>query len=73
LPGIDPEKTYDRNKEGMIFILPSETQNIKVDYKEEGKGKIRINFKKQQSKFHGRENPGIVPDRSRSASLCLNR
>jgi hypothetical protein len=62
---IDPEKTYDRNKEGMYHTTLGDS-DFKSLLKEDGKGKIRINFKKQKSKFQGGENPGIVPDETKA-------
>ncbi len=71
---VDPEKTYDRNKEGMYHTTLGGS-DFKSLFKEEGKGKIRINLKKQKSKFQGGENPGYVPDETKtqtSASIGKN-
>lgn len=61
----DPEKTYDRNKEGMYHTTLGGS-DLKSLFKEDGKGKIRINLKKQKSKFQGGENPGYVPDETKA-------
>ena len=61
----DPEKTYTRNKEGMYHTTLGGS-DLKSLLKEDGKGKIRINFKKQKSKFQIGENPGYVPDETKA-------
>ena len=62
---VDSEKTYDRNKEGMYHTTLGGS-DLKSLFKEDGKGKIRINLKKQKSKFQGGENPGYVPDETKT-------
>ena len=61
----DPEKTYNRNKEGPYHTTLGGS-DLKSLFKEEGKGKIRINLKKQKSKFQIGENPGYVPDETKA-------
>ena len=71
---VDPEKTYTRNEEGMYHTTLGGS-DLKSLFKEDGKGKIRINLKKQKSKFQGGENPGYVPDETKtqtSASIGKN-
>ena len=62
---VDTEKASDRNQDSYYHTSIGQS-NLNKIFKEDAKGKIRINFNKQKSKFQGGENPGIVPDETKA-------
>ncbi len=64
----DPEKTYNRNKEGKYHTTLG-SSDFKSLFKEDGKGKIRINLKKQKSKFQIVKTQGMFPMKQKQKPL----
>jgi hypothetical protein len=61
---VDTEKASDRNQDSYYHTSIGQS-NLNKIFKEDAKGKIRINFNKQKSKFQGGENPSLVPDETK--------